>query len=144
MSGLSILSPQRPAPVSPRTAAERYFEVSLYLLIVTGFATLVSTGRLDLLSAFVVTTALLLRGRQLLKRDTTLLSERWTTRLTVAYAAFWFVDFYVLSGKNFITATVHLLLFATVVRMFSVQRHRDHLYLIVLSFGAVLASKIGV
>ncbi|MBZ5646579.1 MAG: DUF3488 and transglutaminase-like domain-containing protein [Acidobacteriia bacterium] len=142
MGNLSILSTQRPAPVPARTAVERYFEVSLYLLIVTGFATLVSTGKLDLLSAFVVTTALLLRGRQLLKHDTTLLSEGWTSRLTVAYAVFWFVDFYVLSGKNFITATVHLLLFATVVRMFSVQRHRDHLYLIVLSFGAVLASAL--
>ena len=141
MSGFSILSPQRPAPVAAQSAVQRYFEVALYLLIVTGFATLVSTGKLDLLSVFIVSTALLLRGRQLLRRDLSLLSETWTTRLTVAYAAFWFLDWLVLSG-NFVTATVHLVLFATVVRMFSVQRHRDHLYLIALSFAAVLASAL--
>ena len=141
MSGFSILTDRRPAPLAAHSAVQRYFEVSLYLLIVTGFATLVSTGKLDLLSVFVVSTALLLRGRQLLRRDSFLLSETWTTRLTAAYAAFWFVDWLLLSD-NFVTATVHLLLFATVVRMFSVQRHRDHLYLIALSFAAVLASAL--
>jgi len=141
MGNLSIFSTQRPAPVAAHTAVQRYFELSLYLLIVTGFATLVSTGKLDLLSVFVVSVALLLRGRQLLRRDTSLLSEAWTSRLTVAYAGFWFVDWLVLS-ENFVTATVHLVLFATIVRMFSVQRHRDHLYLITLSFAAVLASAL--
>lgn len=135
------MSQPRSAPVAAQSAVQRYFEVSLYLLIVTGFATLVSTGKLDLLSVFIVSTALLLRGRQLLRRDVSLLSERWTTRLTVAYAAFWFFDWLVLS-VNFVAATVHLVLFATVVRMFSVQRHRDHLYLIALSFAAVLASAL--
>ncbi|HVP44289.1 MAG TPA: DUF3488 and transglutaminase-like domain-containing protein [Terriglobales bacterium] len=141
MGTFSIFSPPRPAPLAAHSAVQRYFEVALYLLIVTGFATLVSTGKLDLLSLFVVSTALLLRGRQLLRRDTSQLSEKWTTRLTVAYAAFWFVDWQVISA-NFVTATVHLVLFATVVRMFSVQRHRDHLYLIALSFAAVLASAL--
>ncbi len=141
MGTVSIFSPPRPAPVAAHSAVQRYFEVALFLLIVTGFATLVSTGKLDLLSVFVVSTALLLRGRQLLRRDTSQLSEKWTTRFTVLYAAFWFVDWQVLSG-NFVTATVHLVLFATVVRMFSVQRHRDHLYLIALSFAAVLASAL--
>ncbi len=141
MGNLSIISPQRAAPVSSRSAIDRYFEVCLFLLVTCGFATLASTGKLDLASVFVVATALLLRARQLLKRDATLLSERWTTRLTIAYAAFWFFDYRVLS-QNFIAATVHLLLFATIVRMFSVQRHRDHIYLMILSFGAVLASAL--
>ncbi len=141
MSGFSIFSPPRPAPLAAHSAVQHYFEVSLYLLIVTGFATLVSTGKLDLLSVFVVSTALLLRARQLLRRDTSQLSEKWTTRLTIAYAAFWFLDWQLLSA-NFVTSTVHLVLFATVVRMFSVQRHRDHLYLIALSFAAVLASAL--
>ena len=141
MSGFSILTDRRPAPQAAHSAVQRYFEVSLYLLIVTGFVTLVSTGKLDLLSVFVVATALLLRGRQLLRRDTSLLSEKWTTRLTVAYAAFWVLDWQVISA-NFVASTVHLVLFATVVRMFSVQRHRDHLYLIALSFAAVLGSAL--
>ncbi|HYX68289.1 MAG TPA: DUF3488 and transglutaminase-like domain-containing protein [Terriglobales bacterium] len=141
MDDFSLLSPPRPAPIAAQGAVQRYFEVALYLLIVTGFATLVSTGKLDLFSVFVVATALLLRGRQLLKGDSSMLSDQWTARLTIAYAAFWFLDYFVLS-ENFVTATVHLVLFATVVRMFSLQRHRHHLQLIGLAFGAVLASAL--
>lgn len=141
MAELSIISPQRPTPPSARTAVARYFEICLYLLIACGFATLVSTGKLDFLSAFIVTSALMLRGRQLLKGDTSQLSEPWTTRLTIAYALFWFVDWRVLS-QNFVTATVHMVLFAMTVRMFSVQRQRHYIQLIGLSFGAVLASAV--
>jgi hypothetical protein len=40
-------------------AIRRYFDVVLYLLIFTGFGTLASTGRLDLATVVIVTSALL-------------------------------------------------------------------------------------
>src|SRR5215470_3978718 len=62
-------------------AIRRYFDVSLYLLIFTGFGTLASTGRLDFPTVLVVTLALLFRGYILARRRQVLLSERWTNVL---------------------------------------------------------------
>ena len=69
-------------------AIRRYFDVVLYLLIFTGFGTLASTGRLDLATVIIVTSALLYRGYALARRQEILLSERWTNILTIACVGF--------------------------------------------------------
>jgi len=122
-------------------AIERYFEVSLLLLVVTAFATLAGTGRLDLPSMFLVTASLVARGYLLAKGRSLVLSERATTRLTLGYVLFYLLDFFFITG-NFVSATVHLVLFSMVIKIFSVQRERDHLYLAVLSFLMVLAAAV--
>ncbi len=128
-------------PGAGRSAVERYFEISLYLLIVTGFTTLASTGKLDMLSVLVVTAALLFRGYLLLQGRTLVIPERWTSFSAVAYAVFYVLDFFLLSG-SFLTATAHLVLFILVVKLFSVQRNRDVLWLCVLAFLSVLAAAV--
>ena len=40
----------------------RHFEISLYFLLLTGVLTLVSTGKLDLVSIFLLPAALLFKG----------------------------------------------------------------------------------
>ncbi len=123
------------------TAIERYFEVSLYLLVATGFATLAGTGRLDGLALVMVTSALLLRGYLLLRGIKLAIPERWTSAFTILYVLFYAADYYFLSGA-FVPATIHLVLFSMVVKLFSVHRDRDHVYLAVLSFLAVLAAAV--
>ena len=49
-------------------AINRYFELSLYLLVLMGFGALASTGGLDLPSMLLVGTALALRGYLLAQR----------------------------------------------------------------------------
>ena len=120
---------------------ERYFQVSLYLLITVGFATLVTTGKLDILSIVFVGAALVYRGWQLASGHSSRIPERATTWLTVGYAAFYLADFLFLSA-SFVTATVHLVLFSMVVKIFSIQRDRDHLYLAALAFVEVLSAAI--
>ncbi len=122
-------------------AVDHFFEVSLYLLVVTGFVTLASTGRLDPPSLVAVTSALLFRGYLLIRNVRLAIPERWTSYFTLIYVLFYLADFYLLS-QNFVTATVHLVLFSMVVKVFSVQRDRDHLYLAVLAFLEVLAAAI--
>ena len=122
-------------------ALERYFEVSLYLLVVVGFAMIAATGQLDSASLFMVGVALVVRGYLLVKRRSVVLSETTTSRITLAYVAFYALDLFYLSG-SFVTATVHLVLFSLVVKIFSVHRDRDHLYLAVLSFLMVLAAAV--
>src|SRR5258708_3159616 len=122
-------------------AVERYFNVALFLLVLSGFGTLASTGGLDLPTVLLVGLALALRGYQLLTGHEFVIPERWTTVLTLVYVAIYLADYFFLS-RSFLTATVHLVLFGMVVRVFSLQRTRDHYMLAVLSFLMVLAAAV--
>src|SRR2546423_1096982 len=122
-------------------AVDKYFELSLYLLVLTGFATLAGTGGLDLPSIVLVGFALALRGFLLAKRRSVIISDRWTTPLSVAYLIFFAVD-YVAFSRSFLPATVHLALFGVVVRMFSLRRERDYITLAILAFLMVLAAAV--
>jgi transglutaminase-like putative cysteine protease len=122
-------------------AIERYFNVALFLLVLSGFGTLASTGGLDLPAVIGVGLALLLRGYQLLTTRNFVIPESWTTYLTLIYVAVYFADYFFVSG-SFLTSTVHLVLFLMVVRLFSLQRPRDHYTLAGLSFLMVLASAV--
>ena len=122
-------------------AINRYFELSVYLLVLVGFGTLASTGGLDLPAVLLAGAALAFRGYLLAKRRPVAISERWTTPLSIGYFAFYAVD-YLLLSRGFLTATVHLVLFAVLVRTFSVRRDRDYTMLAILAFLMVLASAV--
>ena len=126
-------------PVSQ--AINKYFELSLYLLVLMGFGTLASTGGLDLPSIVLVGIALAFRGYLLAERRRIVISERFTTPLTIAYFVFYAGDYFLLS-RAFLAATVHLVLFAVVVRTFSLRRDRDYTMLAILAFLMVLASAV--
>jgi protein-glutamine gamma-glutamyltransferase len=131
-----------PLDVVPLTQAiNRYFELSIYLLVLMGFGTLASTGGLDLTAILLVGAALAFRGYTLAKRRRLVISERWTTPLTIGYFVFYGAD-YLLLSRSFLTATVHLVLFAVVVRTFSLRRERDYTMLAILAFLMVLASAV--
>ncbi len=120
---------------------QRYFEVALYLLVLMGFGTLASTGRLGIATVVLISAALLFRGYLLLRGCAWLIPERWTAFLTLGYVAFYLADYFLISG-GFLQATVHLVLFVMVVRLFSAQRDRDFYFLSVIAFLMVLAAAL--
>ncbi len=122
-------------------ALQRYFEVALYLMVFAGFGTLASTGGPGMGTVLLVGAALVFRGYLLFKRRAWLIPERWTTILTVAYVAFYAADYFLIS-RGFLNATVHLVLFVMVVRLFSAQRDRDFYFLAVIAFLMVLAAAL--
>ena len=122
-------------------AIQRYFEIGMYLVVLTGFWTLASTGGLDLVTALFVGAAILFRGYCLATRRNWLIPENWTTLLTLAYVAFYLADYFILS-RSFLNVTVHLVLFVMVVRLFSTRRDRDYYFLAVISFLMVLAASV--
>jgi protein-glutamine gamma-glutamyltransferase len=130
-----------PSKPTMAMAIERYFNVALYLLVLTGFGTLASTGGLDLLAVVVVGCALVVRGYHLVTHQEFTIPERWTTALTLVYVAVYFADYFFVS-RSFLVSTVHLVLFGMVIRLFSLQRSRDHLMLAVLSFLMVLSAAV--
>jgi protein-glutamine gamma-glutamyltransferase len=134
-------SPAQSGVIPLQEAIDFYFELSLYLLVLTGFGTLAGTGGLDMPSVVVVSLALVVRGYLLAKRQQIVISERWTTPLSIAYFVFFAADYFAFS-HSFLPATVHLALFGVVVRMFSLRRERDYVTLAILAFLMVLASAV--
>jgi protein-glutamine gamma-glutamyltransferase len=122
-------------------AISKYFELSMYLLVLMGFGTLASTGGVDLATIILVGAALAFKGYLLSEKRRIVISERWTAPLTVAYFVFYAGDYFLIS-RTFLTATVHLVLFAVVVRTFSLRRDRDYTMLAILAFLMVLASAV--
>ena len=128
-------------PNQTQIAVERFFQTSLYLLVLSGFMLLASTGKLDVVSVLVVTIALLLRGALLFRGREFTIPEQWTNYFTIAYVAFYAMDYFLIS-RSFIDATVHLTLFSMAVKLFGVYRERDNIYLALLSFGMVLSAAV--
>jgi hypothetical protein len=132
---------KQPGVIPLTKAIDHYFELALYLLVLTGFATLAGTGGLDLPSIILVGVALSIRGYLLAKRRQFVISDNWTTPLSIAYFVFFAADYFLFS-RSFLPATIHLALFGVVVRMFSLRRERDHVTLAILAFLMVLASAV--
>src|SRR2546428_8780567 len=129
------------APNQTQIAVERFFQTSLYLLVLSGFMLLASTGKLDVISMLVVTLAMLLRGVLLFRGREFTIPEQWTNYFTIAYVAFYAVD-YLLISRSFINATVHLTLFSMAVKLFGVYRERDNIYLALLAFGMGVSAAV--
>ena len=129
------------APAAP-PEIEHLFQVSLFLMIVTGFGTLAATGKLDLLSLVLVFSALLLRGIFLLRQKPFVIPRRITSWLAVIYLGVFVLDFFFFSGHDFVAPAVHLVLFGICVKLFNVERDRDYTYLAILAFLMVLSAAI--
>lgn len=137
----------------PALPAERFFRASLFLLMATSVATLVSTGKLDLLTMILAPSAVLYKGVRWWRRRPAEIPQHIATRLVVAYLLVFPVDVLFLS-RAFVAgssnpglyaallAAVHFLLFVLVIRLYSATTDRDALFLTMLAFAAILASAV--
>jgi hypothetical protein len=135
---VSSVPTSRPAPPE----IEHLFQISLFLLVVTGFATLASTGKMDVGSVIFVLFALVSRAVLLFRDRPFVIPRRVTSWLAVIYFLLFFVDFFLFSARDWVTPAVHLSLFVMCVKLFAVERERDYVYLAVLSFLMVLSAAI--
>src|SRR5580700_928708 len=146
---------QTPAQLVPvhLSAIRRHFEISLFFLLLTGVLTLVSTGKLDIDTIFALPAAMLFKGYRWWHGKGPEISNRVGTWLTVGYFIFFPFDLWVISrilaagAQNpglyaALLATVHLMLFATVVRLYSASTTRDYLFLTMMGFTSMLAAAI--
>ena len=140
-------------PRTPALPAERFFRTSLSLLILTSVLTLVSTGKLDILTIVVGPLAALYKGYRWWHGRPAELSPRAATWWVVAYLAFLPVDifflsrFFVGSSSNpplyaALLAAVHFLIYVTLVRFYSAVSDRDATFLAMLSFAGILAAAV--
>ncbi|MGH9561404.1 MAG: transglutaminaseTgpA domain-containing protein, partial [Terracidiphilus sp.] len=151
MASVAQAAPQTSAP--PLPAVQRYFEISLFLLVATGVIAVVSTGKLDWISTFVPPSVIAYKAVRLWRGRGPELTSRTATGLVLAYFLFFPFDLWVLSRNMAadapnplmyaaLLATIHLLLFATLVRLCSARTSRDSAFLALLAIAAMLASAI--
>ncbi len=135
-----------PSPSDPADLIDRYFEISLFLLLTVGFLTLAGTGRMDFVTVSFMSLSLAGRAVLLWRKSLWQLSPRLVSRLTVLYVPFYFLDFWFLLAsqetllERLLLATIHLIFFTAVVKMFSARATRDHIYLAALAFAQMLAA----
>ena len=147
MAKAAAIEPAEFAKKRSHISVERYFETSLLLMLTTGFVTVATTGKVDLPSVFAVSVALAVRlWGQFRERDLSI-SSRTVMRLSVFYIFFFVLDFLIFSPgpslmDNMLAATVHLVLFTAVMKVFSARTYRDFAYLAALAFMMILASAI--
>ena len=136
----------------PLPAVQRYFEISLFLLVSTGVLAIVSTGKLDIFST-VIPVVVLLQGRPHLARTRPRNFRAFATGLVLGYFLFFPLDLWVLSRRSregapnpalyaALLAAIHLMLFATLVRLYSARTNRDYAFLAMLAVTCMLASAI--
>jgi protein-glutamine gamma-glutamyltransferase len=133
--------------VTSSRAVERYFQLSLVLTLVTAFFTLASTGRIDAPTVALVSLALIIRLIALVLGRDFRLSPRAVTLFSVFYLFFYTADILLLTSgptllDRVLAATVHLVLFAAVIKVYSAATRRDSAYLAILSFLMMLVAAI--
>src|SRR5467141_2828236 len=141
------------APSAPALPAERFFRTSLSLLMLTSTLTLVSTGKLDIVTSFAAPLIVLYKSFRWWHGRPAELSHRTATWCVVAYLVFFPVDSFFLSrlavGNSanpplfaLLLGAVHFLIFVSVVRFYSSVTDRDALFLSMLSFAGILAAAV--
>ena len=133
--------------------ADRFYRTALFFLVLTSVITLVATGKLDLFSTIAAPVFVLYKGLRWWRGFPAELPQAMATRLVVSYLFFFPIDTIFLSRSfvaaslnpnlySTLVASVHFLLFVTVVRLYSATTDRDALFLSMLAFAGVLASAI--
>ena len=111
-------------------SVQRYFEISLLLMLSVAFLTVAATGKLDLVSTLVVSASLLLKFWSYVRDADYSLTPRTVTRLSVFYIFFYVLDFLLFAPgptvlDQMLQATVHLVLFTVIIKVFSAHTYRD-------------------
>jgi transglutaminase-like putative cysteine protease len=130
----------------------RYFEASLYLMLYTAVLTLVATGKLDLFTTIVAPTVLVWKGFRRWRGSGPEFSQRTATYFIAAYFLFAPVDYILARNRASdapnpalyaaLLSTVHMLLFAMMVRLYSARTRRDSLFLAMIAFACMLAAAV--
>jgi protein-glutamine gamma-glutamyltransferase len=126
------------SPATPHNPTLRFFQVLIYVLTGIGFSMLVLAAQISTAISviFVLFYAASFRLNVSLKFC---LSHCQGKLLTWAYLPIFILDTFVFS-RSFIPATLHLILFVQLVKIYQPKQDRDYFYLLILSFLQVLAA----
>jgi transglutaminase-like putative cysteine protease len=141
------------APRESLSALTRYSEISLFLLLVNGVLALLWTGKIDPVTSVLAPAALVFKAWRYWRGKGPELSARQATWLVVGYVPFYVFDLLFFS-RAFVSgnpnpwlyaalhASIHLMLYVMMMRLFSARSTRDLLFLSMTGLASLLAAAI--
>jgi transglutaminase-like putative cysteine protease len=124
---------------APGPAVEQFFQYSLLGLLASGFLALAGSGRLHPVIIAITAAALVVRALLIAGVLDFEVRGVLTTWLALACIVFYGIDFQFLS-RDFMTATVRLVLLLAAVQAVSASTNRDYVYLRIVAFLELLAA----
>ncbi len=122
-------------------SVERFFQFALLGLVASGYLAVAGSGYLDTPTVVLTGAGLVLRGLFICGLVRLEISERASVLIAVAYAGFYALDYFLLS-RDFLTATVHLVFFLAVLKIFTARTGRDYLYTALIAFLELVAAAV--
>lgn len=129
------------AGINPQLSVERFFQLSVLGLVTSGYLAVAGSGYFDVPTIALTGFGLLLRALLVTGILQLKISERLVTLLTLAYIAFYPLDYFFLS-RGFLESTVHLVFYLAVMKVLTAHTNRDYLYTAVIAFLEILAAAI--
>ncbi len=120
---------------------DRYFELSVLGLVLSGYLAVLGSGYLDPPTAILTALGLVARALMVTGAVRFRIPPIATMAVTLAYIAFYPLDYFLLS-RDFVTATVHLVFFLAVVKVLTAHATRDYVFLGVVGFLEILAASV--
>jgi hypothetical protein len=121
--------------------ADRFFEICLLGLVLSGYLAVLGSGYLDLPTVVLTAAALLLRVLLAVRLVRFELSRRTVAAITVAYIGFYLLDYAFVSGE-ILRATVHLVCFLAVIKVLTAKTARDYVHVKMIAFLQLLAAAV--
>lgn len=119
----------------------RFFQFSLVGMLASGYIAIAGSGYLSLPVLLVAAAALIGRAMLIFFQQEIKIPGSWVTAATSAYIVFLGIDYYWIS-REFLTVTVHLVIFLAVVKLFTAKTRRDYFYLEVIALLEILAASM--
>jgi transglutaminase-like putative cysteine protease len=119
---------------------EKFFEFSLLGLLASGFLAVVGSGFLDMPTMLFTAVALIVRALIVAGLVRFRLPAGVVTAITLAYAGFYPIDYFFISGPSFVPAAVHLVFFVAVIKILTASTNRDYFLLKIIAFLELLAA----
>ena len=117
----------------------RYFRLSSYGVIVSGFAAIAVTGAVDLFSLSLFGSAIAVSWFI----DTEALKRRlpsWALNSLVAAYLFCYLADYLIVSRSFVISTIHLAFYVAALKILTLTSDSDYVYLYCISFAELLAA----
>jgi transglutaminase-like putative cysteine protease len=122
-------------------AVERFYQLAVLGLVASGYAGVALTGYLDRPTLLFMGLALVARALQIFGVIRLVLPARLVEICALACIIYYPVDYMWLS-RDFLLATVHMIIFLAVLKILSARTQRDHFYALSIGFLELLASAI--
>jgi hypothetical protein len=123
------------------SAIERFYQLAVLGLVASGYAGVALTGYLDHATLVFMGLALVARALQIFGVIRVVLPARFVEACALTCIIYYPIDYFWLS-RDFLLATVHMIIFLAVLKILSARTQRDHFYALSIAFLELLASAI--